>query len=465
MNSIGKQKTYNETLIIKQFKNEPFINQLGVAKNYLQNFILKGLRQYHGSLRANIECKNILIDVEILFWKGQYKLADKLINKGEKIAQKFELFLLLEEIDHWKGRINAAIRKLDNYSSNLVKESNSEHMDKYSNIQDYRHLINQTQKLLSQSEVIRTEDEKKNYERLLNNDLMKDSSVANSYESRYSYYVLKSVLLRKVGKQKESGEYRKKLVDYLESQPHLLQENPIHYTAAVHNLLMHSLIIKDYELYELIIPKLREHSFKSPHVRASIFTSLCLFELGYFNETGQFDKAKYFIENTVNSYTNIYDLLNTEHDYLLHYHSALAYFYLGEYREALKWINDIINYAKKDLRVDIQASALILNILIHYELGNNSLIEYLIKNSLQFFRKNNMLNDIDEIFIKQFKQIPNSKNKKEFIKFLIGKKEEINALESKETIVSDVDYVQWIESKLTNTLLIDLYKNKTTVKN
>ena len=94
MDAIAKQKEYNEVELLELFKDEDFIKQFSVAKNYLQNYILKQLRQYHSGLRASIECKNLLIDIEILFWKGQYKLSEKLIAKAEKIANQYELFLI-----------------------------------------------------------------------------------------------------------------------------------------------------------------------------------------------------------------------------------------------------------------------------------------------------------------------------------------------------------------------------------
>lgn len=108
-NAIESQKEYDESVLLKQFKNEQFIKQIGVVKNYLQNFILKQLRSYHSESKASIVCKNLLIDVEILYWKSQFKLATRLLKKTKKMAEKYHFFLIIEEVLNWENRIHNAL--------------------------------------------------------------------------------------------------------------------------------------------------------------------------------------------------------------------------------------------------------------------------------------------------------------------------------------------------------------------
>jgi len=110
--AIAKQKTYNEVELIDAFSGYKFSNQFSVAKNYLQNFILKQLRQFHANHKASIECKNLMIDIELLHLKGQYILAQKLVNKTRKIAELQEMFLVLEELDSWEESISIAMNDM-----------------------------------------------------------------------------------------------------------------------------------------------------------------------------------------------------------------------------------------------------------------------------------------------------------------------------------------------------------------
>lgn len=458
MDAIAKQKEYDEEELMKFFKDEEFIKQFSVAKNYLQNFILKQLRQYHSDLKANITCKHLLNDIEVLFWKGQYKLAEKLIYKTEKIASKYELFLILEELNNWSDRIYSALLTLDKKSVSKTIEKHNDNIRRYQNILSYKELISKAHLLTKQSEIIRDNSEFEAYQDLINHPLLQDESKAESYAAKYSYYVLNGVLKRIAGDINESGRYRKKLVEFLESKPHLLEENPIHYTAALHNVLMHSLIIHDHDLYHEYIEKLRNYNFKMPHEKANMFSSLCLFELGYYTEYSYFDKAVKFVEETVSKYDGVNNLLNLEHEFLLHYHAALAYYHLEDYNSALKWINNVINRTSKDLRVDVRASTYVLNILAHYELNNIDLLPYLIRTTLNYLRSVNMHTEYDNLFVAMFDGIPLKSNRIELVVYLESKKKELNKIQNISMLVSDIDYITWIDSKIKNCKLSTLRK-------
>src|SRR5688500_17153020 len=60
--AIDKQNEYNEEQIREQFKDEKFLIQLHVAKNYLYNIILKSLRLYHSEKSKLNELMDLLRD-------------------------------------------------------------------------------------------------------------------------------------------------------------------------------------------------------------------------------------------------------------------------------------------------------------------------------------------------------------------------------------------------------------------
>lgn len=460
MDAIAKQKEYDEDELLRLFKNEDFIKQFSVAKNYLQNYILKQLRQYHSGLRASIECKNLLIDIEILFWKGQYKLAEKIIAKAEKIAIQYELFLILEELSYWNERIYSALLKLDKNSVKSTKEKHHDNLKKYLNILDYEELRNQAVLLIKQSEVIRDKNELNEYNKIINNPLLKEKKNAQSYYALYMFNVLNSVLQRVIGNIDESAKYRDDLLELIESKPGLIKENPIQYTAAIHNILKETLIEKDFEKFEKYITKLKELDLKMPHEKANVFSKLCIFELRYFISHNEHQKAIDFIEETVVKYEDVSAILNKEHSFLLNYHAAQAYYYLENYSSALKWLNKVINESSKDLRQDVRASAYVFNILIHYELDNLDILPYLIKSTIHFFKANKLNRKIDEQFLLMFKTIPSKKMKKELILFLTTKKTELAKIKDKSIAVIDVSYMEWIDSKIKDVPISEIAKNK-----
>lgn len=446
--AIEKQKEYDEEALKVKFRNEKFVKQFSVVKNYLQQFILKQLRNYNSESKASIICQNLLIDIEILYWKGQFTLVKKMIKKAEKLALKYQLYLVLEELLNWSSRIDTAEVKITQEKVKSIDKKHEHYMQRYEKIVAYKKLINKTHFFIKQAEIIRTKEDKAQIESLMNNPLLKSLDKNASYEEHYNFYMLNGVLNRLVGKQKESGYYREKLLQFMEQHPHIIEENTIRYLSALHNLLMHSLVIKDYELYEHTLAKLKKLEAKTIREKAAIIESLCLFELGYYNETKQFEKAVSFVNNFFLKQPEILINQNKEHYFLVHYHAALAYFNLNDFKNALNWINRVINLTSKMVRVDIRAATNIINILIHYELKNYLLIPYLIKSSTEFLKTHHLTNDFDKKLLSILSSLVKANNETDKIKILEKRIPELGVIDASKSIVNDIDTLNWLTQQL-----------------
>ena len=71
--------------------------------------------------------------------------------------------------------------------------------------------------------------------------------------------------------------------------------------------------------------------------------------------------------------------INKEKRLLFTYNMAYANFGSGDYRTALRYINEVLNDNEKPLRQDIYSFARIFNLIIHFELENFDFLEYDLK--------------------------------------------------------------------------------------
>ncbi|MFH0867141.1 MAG: hypothetical protein V1904_13175 [Bacteroidota bacterium] len=83
---LSRQKVYDEDAIREIYKNEKFIKQLHVTKNYLYKLILRSLHIYHINISEDSIIKELLQCVEILYNKGLYGQCTTLLNKAKMIA-------------------------------------------------------------------------------------------------------------------------------------------------------------------------------------------------------------------------------------------------------------------------------------------------------------------------------------------------------------------------------------------
>ena len=96
-----------------------------------------------------------------------------------------------------------------------------------------------------------------------------------------------------------------------------------------------------------------------------------------------------------------------EENFLLIIYFCCAQFYLEvqDFKNALKWINIFLNLPKTNLRADLQCSARLINLIIHYELGNYELVDYSLKSTYRFIFKRDRMYKVERLVLRSIKQL------------------------------------------------------------
>jgi hypothetical protein len=144
-NAIDAQTVYNETKLLKKFKNERFVKQFAVAKNYLYDVILEILEAYN----KTCELRKLLNKTEILVGKGLFKGAKKMLKKTKKLAVDQEAFnnvleikLLEQDIDrlqHNKEGLRNSMNIWDAEIKMIIAQL--ENLEKYKQLKDQLYLL------------------------------------------------------------------------------------------------------------------------------------------------------------------------------------------------------------------------------------------------------------------------------------------------------------------------------------
>ena len=88
---------------------------------------------------------------------------------------------------------------------------------------------------------------------------------------------------------------------------------------------------------------------------------------------------KYLVENE--------KIIPPDYHVMLRYQFAYIYFMQKDYSNSLKWVNEIIQTPFKNYRKDLQSYSRVLNLMIHFELGNIIVLKYAVENCRRFLRK------------------------------------------------------------------------------
>lgn len=448
---IDNQKEYDEAAIKKKFKDEKFVNQLHVLKNYLTELIMKSLRNFHASNNED-QFHNLLRDAQILYDKGLQKQSRKLLNKAKKSAEENERFLQLLDIYKWEHLIihqNNDVGRLEKY----VKEDYSKEIEL---IENYRNLL-QFQLLNDKffirywrNGIARNNEEKEKYSALLEGDIYSSDENANSFEARFYYYNALYTNYFCTGQHELCHEVMIKVIKMIEAWPNGLTKHVHKYTSALNNLYVVQKELKKNKEALVTLKKLREVPVKSLTQRAEIFMRSYILELDLYISTGDFKTGYQVLGEIEGDLNKFRDVIDKQSKLAFYYNFTYICFGVGEYKKSLAWSNTLLNDSDLSMREDIHCFARILNLLIHYELGNSELLEYIVKSTYRYLQNRKRLFKVETIILKFLKKYPYWMRQEELLGGFHELYEELLKLKDdsfEKHAFEYFDFISWLESK------------------
>ncbi|PJA07328.1 MAG: hypothetical protein COX70_07160, partial [Flavobacteriales bacterium CG_4_10_14_0_2_um_filter_32_8] len=263
-----------------------------------------------------------------------------------------------------------------------------------------------------------------------------------------------------------------KVIKIMENNPMIMKELPKRYVKALNNVMFAYMDYHDWDNCFAMIEKMKglenQSGFESMDIQLKLFTFPHNGELLACLSKGDFNKAKESVIPSILAGIEKYkDKINNEEEMLFYYNISRVYVGCGEYKNALKYINLVLNYSETGLREDVYAFARLVNLIIHYELGNYDLLDYTIKSTKRFVAKSQKNYQFEAIFLRDFKKLIKIKNTDELQQLYVDfRKELLEVLKDPYEKAANeyFDFISWLESKIENTPFEEIVKSKQKVK-
>jgi hypothetical protein len=397
--AIHAQTEYDEEALIKQFAQEDFIRQFSVAKNYLMNLILKSLSSHHNKAKKTIELNEFLSEIEILYWKGLYKLAHKRVKQAKKIADKFDLAHYLLLINYWERRLEEYL-KLVTIDEDRINEA-KDYLKEYNQQLEMNFLLKKMENLtkasikLSKSAIEGVKDIFENPHMKLQEDEIEN------FHSKLDYMFLKGVGNTILGRQEEELYYKKRTMELLEENPHQLKENPLKYASSINNILLYYYFQNYTDEFPIYLKKLADVDLKFDHAKAQYFDTKYIFELGYYIHVRDVENVRTSLEGMEAWYNTGVVRKSTQSRMICEFNMALTNFFLDERKKCLKWCNScmsMFDMKGKKFRHDLATSTLVLQVLVYIDLEYYDLAKRHLKLVFDIAKFNNYEKSEVEIF-------------------------------------------------------------------
>lgn len=455
--AIEKQSSYDEDAIKKQFKNEKFVKHFPSEKNHLYKIILKSLRSYHADNSISGILKQELKNIEILYKKALYKECNKFVSKAKKLAIQHEKIYYWFELINWEKTLLEEAYESGNFDLDLDKliEEEAEVIEKLRNLAEYHYLYSKINHIFRSGGFARNNEEKEAVAEIENYHLIKGKNTALTSRAASICYYIKGLCASTNRDYESAFTFFNRVKDILDNNPLIKQDLAKRYVRTLRHLLLCYVDAGNFKAAEELMVRMqklpKEKGFKSVDIQVKIFTTTSITHLMIGVRRGDFKSTEAMLEDIIKNMEAFGDKINKEKELIFAYNIAYVYFGSGEYNKALFWINRVLNENEQNLRQDIFSFARIFNLIIHYELENLDLLEYIIKSTNRYLSKSDKDFNIEKLMLKHIRRLAKNPGEEETLKEFNSMLNLINEsfkTEREKVILDYFDVKSWAESKV-----------------
>ncbi len=468
---LDKLNEYDEALLLKKLQSDVKKAQLPNLKRHLYKQLLISLRLVYIQKNIDIEIREQIDFARILYGKGMYMQALKLLERIKRIALDHHQDVLHLEILEFQKLIEARhitrSRQVKNKMEDLLEESLRRSQitltaSKLSNFNisvqgwyiQFGHAKNDRE-----AQAVRAFFEA-NLPGELNTEKLTFFERINLYQSYLWYhYVLLDF--------QSCRHYTSLWVELFETYPQMKDKDPDLYMRGLYYLLMSAYFLGDAVTFERnlrafeVFAQTNKDSFNTNSGMIA-FVYLHLSKLNFFFLSGRFEEGLALVPNILEDIRQYEGLSDIHRVLLLYYKFAYLYFSCGNFEKALEYLNEIIHLKGGSLREDLHFNARLLHLLCHYESGHLDLIAYLTDALLRSSGKSEDISKLQKAtlqFVKKLIRVPVSESRSDFERFhKQALKLAANPYERKATLYLDIP--MWAESHLLSCTMSELSQKR-----
>ncbi|MEM9916567.1 MAG: hypothetical protein AAF990_00645 [Bacteroidota bacterium] len=468
--ALDKMDDYEEALLFKKMKGLKR-SQLSNLKRHLYKQILTSLRLIHISKNIDIQIREQLDFARILYGKGLHIQSLKLLDRIKTLAVDNHQDLLLMEILDFQKLIEerhiTRSRRVKGKVEGLLRES----AERSQIIQNTCRLSNL--KIKIHGWYIQIGHAKNEKDRLMVEEYFQSNLPKNLHISKmtffekialYQSYVWYHYILLDF---RQCYRYALKWTQLFNADPDLKKVDPDLYMRGMHYVLTALYNMGAYKKFSQALTEFEAFEQESQKSFSTISKTISFLYI-YTSKIN-----KHYLEGTFQEGLHLVPIIkrlikryekHIDPHRVMVFNYKIAYLYMaaGLFDSALDHLNEIINVKVGHLREDIQSYARLLHLIVHFEIGNYVLLDYLANSVHRFLDKVEELNKMQTEtirFIRQIIKLPISEHPKAFKEFhAVLKKLQKDAFEKRAFLYLDI--TSWVESKIQGKALREIVRNK-----
>ena len=294
------------------------------------------------------------------------------------------------------------------------------------------------------------EAQKAKLQKIADNELLKVVGDFDYHRIEVMRLRLISVLHFANSNAEEFYETSKILVKKMEANAHFLKEDVSEYISAINNHLVACGKTRKFKKVQNYLGKLADLQPITKDDELKIHRQYYMNKFRFCLVKGDFNEGLSALKGHIKAVEKYPAFSFSKNSFYNQYFNI--YFGVGDFEKALYYLNEWLNQPRNVERQDLQAISRILNLLIHFEMGNTMLLDSLMRSTKRYLRKEKRIYQFElkimEFFNKMSK--PLSKNQqKEAMQKLKIQFDELLKEPREARMMQMFNFQAWIESKIT----------------
>lgn len=452
--AIEKQEKFDEVKIKEQFKNEPFIKQFSVAKNYLYKLILKSIEAYNGGI--DYEISGLINQAKVLCDKALFKQAEKILKKAKTLADKHERLHFIYEINQIYELVLIDGNDLElmkrEFKSLFVEEKSIN--EKLNNSIFYRRAVKKVYFEHLRIGYVGYKEKVAEVEDLFEMPALQDPDNCltvlarkNFFQAHFLYHYMRRDTVAAI-------EYSQKVIDITEANPEILGEDLISYIDMIYNHIIQCMDLNQIENCEKYIAKLRGLKTNDFLEKLKVFQYTYTIEFTLCTDLNRVEKGMTYYNAFINELPNYESKLSSIHKPAIFFLVSYNLLIHQKFEDALHWLNKALDMPHLNFRSDLTSWIRIQELIIQYELGNYRLLESKVRSTYRILlQKENRLK-VEERLLSFFRKLASSDQFTSSLKDLfVDLKNDIEVIledHAESNYTGFFNIQAWLESKISN---------------
>lgn len=386
--AIAAMETYDESSLLKRFKDEPFTHRFAVTKRRLYESVLKSLDACHSESSVDARLYRNLHQVDILHQRTLYDDAAKLLNSVRRSAEQHERTAILMAVAERERRLVECRNYAEMHEEDLhrMADVDSRLREQQAQLDALWGLKSTAFLRLYQHGQARDANTALRLAELLAHPLLRDPAMLTTAKAKFLFHHLHGAVAFALGRTDECHTHLTNNWHLLSTERLRFIDEPNLVLGVLSNLIYVCIQAGRYQEAQDHLRRFRTLPAEwdmpeSEDLDLKLFSTTTSLELSMYMRTGEVERALELVPVVERGLAHHAGIISPVRVASFNYQLAYAHFVAGEHDKALRWSNALLNGLRTVDQSDTARFGRMLHLLILLELGKLDLLAYSLRSA------------------------------------------------------------------------------------